>query len=103
MIPRPPSPTLFPYTTLFRSERLADLGRGNAGLGRGGETLIGQRLGARVDVAVGVFSLDMVGDPLFDKGQRAFGHFMLLFVLSSGHSGAPRSGEPGIHIHGRWL
>src|SRR3712207_8060281 len=37
MIRRPPRSTLFPYTTLFRSEQLADAA---LGLGAGGEWLV---------------------------------------------------------------
>src|SRR5262249_35475570 len=64
-------------------ESVADLGRRNAFLAGIGETLIGERFGAGFDVAVGVFRVDVIGDPFIDKSERAFAHSQLLFFTSS--------------------
>src|SRR3712207_7638787 len=44
MIRRPPRSTLFPYTTLFRSDQQAEQGRGE-GQGQAGGQPVGDRLG----------------------------------------------------------
>src|SRR5438445_9673558 len=67
MIPRPPSSTLFPYTTLFRSSARADLpDRGDGAQGRGLD---------RRDRSPGRLHADPHGPPRVrlpaDRGARA--------------------------------
>src|SRR5262245_63906534 len=63
MIPRPPRPTLFPYTTLFRSESLASLDVELEQLSGADATLQSRLAGARQELAelqggVGTAQLD---------------------------------------------
>src|SRR3712207_8516473 len=53
MIRRPPRSTLFPYTTLFRSEEGAQAGGGAHGLLEAGWERIGERTDERQSVVVG--------------------------------------------------
>src|SRR5258705_13712760 len=51
MIRRPPRSTLFPYTTLFRSQTRADVLRGEYGRYRANNDLLSYHLDIRVDPA----------------------------------------------------
>src|SRR2546422_6337811 len=86
MIRRPPRSTLFPYTTLFRSEggRVAAHGRdgrvlgdGHGGGGGAGGAFVGGEELVRRDDGVGEYGGRVVGDPaslqLAGAGQRAAG------------------------------
>src|SRR5258706_5305658 len=80
MIRRPPRSTLFPYTTLFRSQR-AEFRHGQKLVGIGAET--------RIDQALRVFECDtgtlqraQIGDAC-RKNERQFLHFRSAGVMRS--------------------
>src|SRR3712207_7155007 len=49
MIRRPPRSTLFPYTTLFRSDQVLALGQVHAGLAADGRVDLAEQRGGHVD------------------------------------------------------
>jgi hypothetical protein len=74
---------------------IMNLRSGDTPFVRIGEALIGERFRARLDVAFGVFSGDVVGDPFFDEGQCALAHFRLLWFRPMYHSSKARSPRDG--------
>src|SRR3712207_8730141 len=74
MIRRPPRSTLFPYTTLFRSQQVVGAGPGKSGFGReGAAQAFLQRLQQRLADRRIVRRLNAIGDmtpPEFSHGRQ---------------------------------
>src|SRR5258708_23533552 len=70
MIRRPPRSTLFPYTTLFRSE----LGRPRAHLGEGGPGIVVEGVDSAAGVSVALERRGAVGGPAPVVVDRPIAH-----------------------------
>src|SRR2546422_9535373 len=100
MIRRPPRSTLFPYTTLFRSQREGDTQLTKTGYVIGSpkymapEQILGKKVDERADIyAVGVMMYEMLtGQPPYSRGD----HMSVMYHHVQGKARVPQDLNPAL-------